>query len=210
MSDHTTDAPLKRCSRCKKEFPRTAQYFYHDKWQADGFYASCKVCTETNRVRKPKKRKPKKSYVERFWENVQKGADNECWLWTGHKSRYGYGVVRFRGMPRVYAHRLSWTLHFGPIPFKMRVCHHCDNTACINPAHLFLGTPADNTQDMVKKGRQAKGEKNGFCKLSDPQIEEIRQLHKEGWTYSELMERFPVSRAHVSLIVRYKTRKLPT
>src|SRR5258708_5631071 len=109
------------------------------------------------------KRRPE---AERFWEKVRK--TQSCWLWTGaHKNgRWPYGVLGGPGddSPRL-AHRVSWELHHGPIPAGMNVLHKCDNPPCVRPAHLFLGTFADNTADMVKKGR-AKGGRPIGTKLS--------------------------------------------
>lgn len=97
----------------------------------------------------------------RFWAKVQR--TRGCWRWLGAKHPTGYGVIGAgrRGDGLVLAHRLSWMIHRGEIPEGMCVCHHCDNPPCTNPKHLFLGTKADNAQDMVSKGRRPDVSKRG-------------------------------------------------
>jgi hypothetical protein len=126
------------------------------------------------------------SYEERFWAKVRKSSG--CWEWTGSTFKRGYGQLKVRcsdGL-RVHlpAHRLSWELHFGPVPDGMFVCHHCDNPPCTNPEHLFLGTHGDNMADMYRKGRGRKrglpGELSPAARLTAADVAEMRRHFQIG------------------------------
>lgn len=96
-----------------------------------------------------------KTSAERFWERVDKRGSNDCWNWTGAtrgNPKNEYGVV-WNGKKNIAAHRFSYELVNGPIPKGMFACHKCDNTFCVNPKHIFIGTHTDNMRDKIKKGR---------------------------------------------------------
>lgn len=100
---------------------------------------------------------------ERFWKKVDRsGGPDACWTWTAYRDCRGYGQVGYAG--RVSgAHRVAWAMTHGDMPVGLCVCHRCDNPPCCNPAHLFVGTHADNNADMISKGRHVapRGDDNG-------------------------------------------------
>lgn len=105
-------------------------------------------------------------FIDRFWARVAKS--DECWLWTASGAR-GYGHMWIP--PRlVYAHRISWLIHYGEIPDSLFVLHHCDNRGCIRPVHLFLGTCQDNALDCLAKDRAAIGSRQPGAKLCEADI----------------------------------------
>lgn len=136
------------------------------------------------------------------------GGDSMCWIWIGRKTRAGYGRV---GNPDQYAHRLMWALSNGPIPSGLVVMHVCDVPGCINPAHLRLGTSAENTADMMAKGRHRylpfSGERNGRARLTPAQIPQIRALHAAGIGRYKIGRLYGTSHSTIGAILSGETWK---
>lgn len=142
------------------------------------------------------------SFHDRVWSKVAKGENEDaCWLWLGRKNTDGYGGLEVHGRG-VMAHRSVWTLVNGPIPDGLCVLHKCDRPQCVNPAHLFLGTKTDNNTDMQMKGRSARGQKNGMCKLTPLVVSEIRRRRRDGETCVAIANSVGVSNQLVSRIAR--------
>lgn len=150
--------------------------------------------------------------------------ENNCWNFTSGITKDGYGAFWMNEFNRsIHAHRASWILHNGVIEASnIYVCHKCDNTKCINPEHLFLGTQQENMTDKVRKNRQAKGithkchlypeltlrgEKNPTAKITDLQVEEMREIYKNSkTTYKELAIKYKISAKQVGNIIRREQR----
>lgn len=169
--------------------------------------------TNTVHVRPPRAADEKRNMIDakteaRFWAKVKRGDPNECWEWTASGVRFGHGTFRV-GKRKVLSHRFAYELAYGAIPDGMCVCHSCDNPKCVNPAHLWIGTKADNNIDMAKKGRaklagvRQRGERNGFSKLTQIDVLEIRRRHsEENVTLAELGREFGIAETTVCGIVK--------
>jgi len=141
---------------------------------------------------------------ERFWTKVDVRGPDECWPWQGAKS-HGYGTIWLEGK-NLRAHRMVWELTFGLIPDGFCVCHSCDNGLCVNPAHLFLGTQAENMADMKSKGRSSKGRLSGRAKLTEDQVISIRKEYAQGnITHMELGAKYNVVHRTIGFVTSRET-----
>lgn len=144
----------------------------------------------------------------RFWDKVNK--TNHCWLWTGplKEGRYGSFYFRKKGDR---AHRVSWVITYGDIPEGLCVLHRCDNTLCVNPEHLFLGTQLDNIKDRDDKGRCSpgesfqKGSNHKKAKLTEEKVQKIRRLYNGTCSQQEIAQQFGVSTMTINRILLRKT-----
>lgn len=174
--------------------------------------------------------------LQSFWDKVDaSGGSDSCWNWTGGKFWCGYGSFAVQSKTwfvqgvgfcestkkQWYAHRLSYTISVGQIPEGVQVLHKCDNRACVNPKHLFLGHNSDNVRDKVLKGRQSRGEKHSIAvrasqprgenaptsKLTSQQVLEIRSKYKprtRGFGPVSLAKAYGVSAQSIQGIVNRK------
>lgn len=154
----------------------------------------------------------RRAIVRAAWARLQDPAavrPGECWMWPGAKSRSGYGVVQRHGQK--LAHRAAWIEAHGPIPVGLVVCHRCDTPGCYRPAHLFIGTHADNVADRIAKGRTfIPGSPDGRVKLTDSQVAEIRTERAAGAVIADIAHRYGVTPSLIGLIVRGERRAAPT
>lgn len=143
--------------------------------------------------------------IERFWRDVEKTGDDDCWLWLGTKSK-GYGRFTLN-KELFFSHRISLELSLGR---RLRngkwALHKCDNPSCVNPRHLWEGDREDNRRDMLAKGRQSRwdgkreGQKNPAARLNNRQVKRIKQRLASGCTNLAIMKSYGVSNATVSEI----------
>ena len=121
-----------------------------------------------------------------------------CWEWSGCVTKKGYGLMT-RKNKNHYIHRYVWEVVNGPIPEGLCICHHCDNRKCGNPEHLFLGTSKDNTQDMMKKGRNSYKVMN---RLSEVKINRMLDLRTIGYTYQQIGDVYNCSLQNIHSILK--------
>lgn len=159
---------------------------------------------------------PTPQTAESFWARVHKPSVDGCWEWSGSRNSTGYGTVAWHGV--VYtAHRVAaWLDGMVASPSRpanskvpTHVLHRCDNRACCNPRHFFLGSFSDNQLDAYSKKRQVhpRGQKHANAKLTDEEANSMRKEYAAGTVQTVLAKKYGVSQRAVSLVVRGKTYK---
>jgi hypothetical protein len=158
------------------------------------------------------RKKPNRTRIPpevRFWAKVNKNGPvhpvlgTACWVWTASvHSANGYGLFGRVGATTESAHRASWFFAHGDTHIGLCVLHRCDRKLCVRPDHLFLGTHADNSSDMVKKDRGAHGERHGQAKLT---CDIVRQLRSGQMTALEAMDATGVSEWAIKNALTFKS-----
>ena len=194
-----------KCAECGNPF-----YAVEKEFRNGRRFCSIK-CSMVRRTKKAK---------ESFWGRCARNTETNCWEWSGAVGRpptLPYGRFKLNGKEDK-AHRWSWRFTFGEIPKDLWVLHKCDNPKCISPFHLFLGTPADNVHDCMKKGRRRKvkgtrllngtGEDHPNAKLTNETVKYIRENYRfgiRGFGTTNLGRKFGVSKQSVLAVVKNET-----
>ncbi len=192
------------CKKCGKEFEwirsekQTKPKFCSLKCRGHTGFRPGSQIRISELTKEEKFERLKKSFEKHVIRN-----ENGCWDWKGPVSRGGYGAMSCnRNIGPDRAHRASWVIYKGPIPEGMFVCHNCpngDNPICSNPKHLYIGTPAQNSSDMIKKNRKCIGSKVPTAKLTEDNVRTIKVLIKQKISYPKIARMFNVG---VSTIAR--------
>lgn len=155
---------------------------------------------------------PTKSAYQFALDQIRDHTTDECLVWPFAVSKRGYGRVRVKSAGKEFTvHRIAYEFVNGTVPQGMCVLHRCDNRRCYNPRHLFLGTNADNSSDMISKGRQCfppinLGENHAMSKLNNDAVVEIRKLSGV-MTHRKIAERYGVHKSLISLVISKKIWK---
>jgi len=187
----------KQCADCGATFTRDTRNTYAY-WQRAKFCS--RQCSANSWAKLSAARRLSiRDDFARWFEKQEDG----CWNWTGALDRDGYGIFCHEAKTR-RAHRGSMELDGRPLTIGVFACHTCDNRRCVNPEHLFSGTPSENVADAVAKSRTAKGEAAGNAKLT---AEIVRAIRASNDPAPALAKRFNVSRAAIHFVINGATWK---
>lgn len=187
-------ASVKNCAHCGKEFskdPRNTWKYWHR-----AKYCSQSCAGDAWRDRAAKNRRPIQEVFEQWFVK-----EDGCWEWLGAKDRDGYGAFSYAGRTQK-AHRMAIKLSGREIPPGMFACHRCHNPSCVNPDHLYAGTPQQNVMDTVRAKRNRRGEQCHMAKLTADAVREIRSSDKSA---KDLATKFGVSVGAIRMVRLGKT-----
>lgn len=186
---------MRTCTKCLKAQPNSS--FWKSNRNRAKLLPLCKACLYPEGTTRAKRRAEGETVEEKFWSLVDQ--TDGCWEWAGGRNGRGYGLFR-SSLSTQLAHRYMAHLDGHDIE-GLQVCHHCDNPSCVNPAHLFVGTAADNVVDMLNKGRFSHKQR----KLTVEEAASIVDLYAAGGcTQTELALEYGVSQPLVSKLVNGK------
>jgi hypothetical protein len=135
--------------------------------------------------------------IRKFTFSYEINLLTKCWVWKKSLFHNGYGCISYKN--NAYrAHRFSYEYFIGEIPKGIFVCHFCDNRKCVNPEHLFLGHPKDNSKDMLNKDRSAKGINHSQAKLTIEEVMKIKKMIAEGLRTLDIAKQFSISRQAIT------------
>lgn len=209
----------RKCLICLKELPLNKFNRNRARGNLYGYFKKCKACIydKYDKGKRYGKRfkwieataeEKKERMLKLFKKNTDLNNETGCLIWNKKLVRKGYPAVNYDNKFSL-ASRVCWKIHNGDIPQSLWVLHKCDNPACIEITHLFLGTASDNRKDCVRKGRMIvkRGEESNFCKLTTDKVKEIKKLLSDGLSQSAIAKIFGVSRGAICDIKRGRNWK---
>ena len=220
-SENDVACARKECITCHRSLPLSM--FANYRRYSDGKMRKCRHCVS---IWKKHWRKYGKRITpeiteqllrERFWQFINICTHGDecpycCWPWNGRRNRDGYGVVTYHKTTTIASRAIFELWHKKRIKTGICICHYCDNPICVNPAHLWPGTIADNNRDCNEKGRRVitnhvRGEQVQCSKVTPADVTMIRILKSQGFTYELLRGIFGIDNNPLFCIVHHKTWK---
>jgi len=208
------DGLQSHCKRCHGSFQARASYKARRKEHCAQSYQKHRAAVLERRKAwredlLPERQIPDDDLARRLWRKTDVRCADECWEWRGRITSSGYGQISYKA-GLIYTHRAAWMVTNGPVPEGKQVCHTCDNRACVNPHHLWIGDHKLNALDMEAKGRSRhpRGEMASKAKLTEPQVLEIRRRWEEDHPrYTALAREFGVTGPTIRAIVERRSWK---